>query len=69
MQLKVNIAQCYKLCYIIKIMLVFEFQKGGGVRPSKPPPGCATGRAYTSYRHLILCNLYWYTILEVWADE
>ena len=32
-------AKCHKLRYINKIMLFFEFQKGG----FEPPPGCATG--------------------------
>ena len=31
-------AKCYKLRYINKIMLLFEFQKGGGFDPRNPPP-------------------------------
>ena len=39
--MKSKYGQMLQTVYINKIMLFFEFQKGG-VRPPKPPPGCAT---------------------------
>ena len=34
--------KCYKLRYINKITLFFEFQKGGGSTPETPFPGWTT---------------------------
>ena len=37
-------AQCYKLCYINNIVLLFEFQKGG-FDPRNPPLGAPLSQA------------------------
>ena len=35
---KVNVAKCHKLSYINKIMLLFEYEKGGLTLETPPPP-------------------------------